>query len=239
VFLKWVYSYIDIAFYVGTHNKAYFKSFGLKENQLVFAPHAIDNGRFERTPDNKTKALKWRENLGIKSGDIVFLYAGKLDENKNTRMLADAFVWVNEPSTHLLIAGNGVCEESLKQAFGSKANIHFLPFQNQTLMPDLYAMADVFVLPSLSETWGLSINEAMASGKPVLVSDTCGAAIDLVQEGVNGYVFQSGSKKDLKEKMKKFIQPETNLKKMGNASLSIIKDWNYERDCVAIESVFN
>lgn len=238
IFLSWVYSHIDIALYVGTHNKTYFKKSGLKEKQLVFAPHAIDNKRFFATEDMSPMALNWKEELGIKTSDRILLYAGKLDENKNTRMLTDIFLEVNEPSCHLVIAGSGVCEEGLKKDFESRANIHFLPFQNQSQMPDLYSMADIFVLPSISETWGLSINEAMASGKPVLVSDACGAAIDLVKDGINGYVFRSNHKHDLKEKMHHLLHPATDLKQMGAASLSIIKDWNYDKDAEAIESLF-
>lgn len=239
IFLKWVYRNIDMALYVGTLNKVYFKSFGLKETQLKFAPHAIDNDRFLKTENIKNKAIEWRQNLGIQPADIMFLYAGKLDENKNTILLANAFVKVSNANSYLLIAGNGTCEEGLKKEFENYKNIHFLPFQNQSLMPVLYAMADVFVLPSLSETWGLSINEAMASGKPVLVSDTCGAAIDLVQNGVNGFIFRSRDEKDLLDKMRKLLEQENDRQKMGNASLEIIKEWNYEKDCMAIESLFN
>ncbi|MEO8961721.1 MAG: glycosyltransferase family 4 protein [Ginsengibacter sp.] len=237
LFLKWVYSYIDVALYVGTHNRAYYKSFGVKDSQLVFAPHAIDNSRFSETAPIKTAALVWRSSLGIEPQDIVFLYAGKLDKNKNTRILASVFVELDTSHTHLLIAGSGICKESLKKSFGNHTNVHFLPFQNQSLMPDVYAMANVFVLPSIAETWGLSINEAMASEKPVLVSDTCGAAIDLVQNGVNGFIFRSGDEKDLKDKMRKLLDSAADLQKMGNASLEIIKKWNYEMDCNAIESL--
>lgn len=239
LFLKWVYRHIDIALYVGARNKAYFKNFGLKESQLVFAPQSADNERFGEVSNKKAEELAWREYLRIRPGGIVFLYAGKLDENKNTALLANAFVSVRESNTYLVIAGNGVCEENLRNEFENYKNIYFLPFQNQSQMPVLYAMADVFVLPSVSETWGLSINEAMASGKPVLVSDTCGAAIDLVKEGINGYTFYSGNEKDLEDKMKKLLEPATDLKKMGNASLEIMKDWNYERVCIAIESLFD
>ncbi|MEO6134540.1 MAG: glycosyltransferase family 4 protein [Ginsengibacter sp.] len=239
LFLKWVYSHIDIALYVGTHNRAYYKSFGVKDSQLVFAPHAIDNERFGDTANRKSEVLEWRRALQIDPQDIVFLYAGKLDENKNTAMLARVFIELDTSHAHLLIAGNGTCEESLKQSFGHNSNVHFLPFQNQSQMPVLYAMADIFVLPSISETWGLSVNEAMASGKAVLVSDSCGAAVDLVQNGKNGFIFRSGDEKDLKEKMLKFLERETDLQKMGIASFEIIQNWNYEMDCKVIESLFN
>ncbi|MEO5968011.1 MAG: glycosyltransferase family 4 protein [Ferruginibacter sp.] len=240
LFLTWVYRYVDKALYVGTHNKEYYKSFGLAESQLVFAPHAIENERFFKETESQTiEAINWRQKLNIKLNQIVFLYAGKLDENKNTEMLARVFSEHDLDGSQLVIVGNGKCEESLKNSFSKQKNINFLPFQNQKQMPEIYAMADVFVLPSLSETWGLSINEAMASGKAIIASDTCGAAIDLVKDGINGYTFFSNNYNDLSEKIINILNPLTDLKKMGNASLEIIKDWSYQNDCLAIENILN
>lgn len=241
VFLKWVYRNIDMALYVGKYNKAYFKSFGLKESQLVFAPHAIDNERFKVNEQYVSCAADFKKKLSIPKDHLVFLYAGKLEEKKNVSLLLDTFSQILDPKVTLLIVGNGPLEQSLKKKFGKYSNIIFIDFQNQRDMPAVYQIADIFVLPSKGplETWGLSINEAMASGKPVLVSDTCGAAIDLVQNGVNGFIFRSRDEKDLLDKMRKLLEPGTDLQKMGNASLEIIKEWNYEKDCMAIESLFN
>ena len=75
------------------------------------------------------------------------------------------------------------------------------------MMPSVYKSADVFVLPSggPGETWGLAVNEAMAAGKPVLVSDKCGCAPDLVDDGVNGFVFKNGQVDDLKDKLERMV----------------------------------
>ncbi len=237
LFLTWVYKNIDNAFYVGTHNKVYYKNFGLREDQLIFAPHAIDNIRFKPKEKQNQLSLEKRSLLGIEPDEIVFLYAGKLDENKNTAFLAKAFLKTNNINSHLLIVGNGVCEKSLKKEFMNYKNIHFLPFQNQLQMPDLYAMADVFVLPSISETWGLSINEAMASGKALLISDSCGAAIDLVQNGINGFTFISDNEVDLVAKIEEMHKNKLQLKIMGDASLNLIESWNYEKYCISIEKL--
>ena len=75
---------------------------------------------------------------------------------------------------------NYVAEQKLK-------HVHFLGFRNQTQLPACYALADVFVLPSRYEAWGLVVNEAMCSGLPIIASDKVGAARDLVREGVNGF----------------------------------------------------
>ena len=106
-------------------------------------------------------------------------------------------------------------------------------------MPVVYRLGDVFVLPSAgpNETWGLSINEAMASGKPVLVSNRCGGAIDLVAEGENGYVFQSGNQNELAEQMNMMLYQD--LHKMGAASKEKIHNFTYNHFLNALTSVLN
>ena len=235
ILLRWVYQHVDRAFYVGSHNKAYYKSFGLKEKQLAFAPHAIDNERFEKNSHNQEYRKSRREALGIATTDTVFLYAGKLDENKNVGLLAAAFTRLTHPDIHLMIAGSGPEEVRLKTNFATNPKIHFLPFHNQEEMPALYGMADVFVLPSKAETWGLAINEAMACGKAIIASTGCAAATDLVQEAINGYVFKSDSIEDLLAKLKLIMEDNDKLASMGRASQEIISNWNFEHICGALE----
>ncbi|MGN6296290.1 MAG: glycosyltransferase [Ginsengibacter sp.] len=236
IFLKWVYSHVDKALFVGTRNKEYYLKYGLRTEQLIFCPHAIDNDRFMEDPINSAKATKWNSELNVPLRSTGFLYAGKLDDNKNVRLLLEAFVKV-PGKNYLIIAGNGALENEFKKLYSNNTNIFFLPFQNQQIMPVVYRMADVFVLPSKTETWGLGINEAMACGSAVLVSDSCGAATDLVEEGGNGFTFKSGNREDLIEKMVRFSNDKEALKKMHKESTDKIKNWNYERDCIAIESL--
>ncbi|PZQ98737.1 MAG: glycosyl transferase family 1, partial [Flavobacterium psychrophilum] len=75
---------IDHALYVGTNNKQYFLKHGLKESQLEFAPHAIDNERFSNGADVfEEEALKWRQELGLGTDEVVVLFAGKFEPKKN------------------------------------------------------------------------------------------------------------------------------------------------------------
>ena len=236
IFLKWVYSHVDKALYVGTHNRNYFLRSGLRESQLVFVPHAVDNDRFSGNDEKFSEAAAaWREKLNIAAEEIVFLFAAKLDDNKNAALLIESFAALEKQNIHLVIAGNGDKEKQLYSAYEGYEHIHFLPFQNQSNMPVLYRVGDVFVIPSRSETWGLSINEAMACSRVILASNACGAAVDLVKDGTNGYVFESGNASDLKDKMQKCISDKNELKKCGAASFDLIKDWNYEHACKAIE----
>ena len=181
VFLTWVYRHVDKAFYVGTHNKAYFLKHGLKEKQLVYAPHAIDNDRFaDPTGEYAKQAKQWRKELAIAENQKVILFAGKLETKKNPFFLITLAKELPTNEYKIVFVGSGPLEENLKNQ--ATENCIFLGFQNQKMMPIVYRLADVFVLPSLGpgETWGLAINEALACGIPVIASNKCGGAVDLI-----------------------------------------------------------
>jgi glycosyltransferase involved in cell wall biosynthesis len=238
--LKWIYSYIDRAFYVGSANKAYFKKCGLKESQLVFAPHAIDNERFSE--NRQIEALDFRKYLNIQEADILVLFAGKLEIKKDPKILLKAFAELGRENIHLLFVGNGVLEDELKskcEELTNPALVHFLPFQNQQTMPVIYQSCDLFCLPSKGpgETWGLAVNEAMACSKAVLVSDKVGCAVDLVKEGYNGAIFKAGSLASLTQHLTQLINMgKENFAGMGLNSKKIISDWTFEKQVSAIES---
>lgn len=232
--LRWVYSYVDHAFYVGSNNRAYFRKYGLTDRQLTFAPHAVDNGRFGA--ERAAEVMELRRSLGIADNDIVILFAGKLDEKKAPVLLLDTFLKLNKPDVHLLFAGEGEQNHILRQKAEGQCNIHFLPFQNQSYMPVVYQCCDLFCLPSKgpAETWGLAVNEAMACGKAILVSDKVGCAVDLVSDE-NGAVFNSGNMGELTEALTKLLSSRENLNQLGLASKKSIQPWNFTHIAIAIE----
>lgn len=192
VFLKWVYTHVDKVFYVGTHNKNYYLAHGIKYSQLVEAPHAIDNNRF--ATDKKEYQTILNEllvTLDFHRTDIVLLFAGKLELKKNPFFILELAKRIKDSNFKFLIVGNGQLEKEIKMASVNDNRIKFLDFQNQTMMPVLYRLASFFVLPSTGpgETWGLALNEALASGIPVIASDKCGGAIDLLNSS-NGYLLK-------------------------------------------------
>lgn len=235
--LRWVYKHVDHAFYVGTNNRAYFKKYGLKDHQLSFAPHAIDNIRFE--DEDKVAAKELRLSLNIGSHEILILYAGKFEAVKNVSLLLSAFINLNKPGIHLLLVGNGIEEIGLKQKAQQSslsANIHFMAFQNQSRMPVIYQAADLFCLPSTSETWGLAVNEAMACSKAVLVSDNVGCAVDLVKDGYNGGIFKSQSLASLSQRLELLLdQDKGGLVLMGAHSKQTINHWTFQKQVSIIE----
>jgi len=237
IFLKWLYRHIDYAFYNGINNKAYFKKYGLNNDQLTFAPHAIDNERF--AAERKAEVLLFKQTLGFAATDLLVLFAGKLEDKKDPGLLLDAFIALNEPKIHLLFAGNGALETMLKSKAEPNKNIHFIDFQNQTYMPVIYQASDLFCLPSKgpAESWGLTVNEAMAAGKAILVSDKCGCAADLVKNEENGIIFKSGSLDSLVSSLKKLTENKNLLANYGKTSCAIIKPWNFLNIVKAIENL--
>lgn len=239
--LWYVYRHVDLAFYVGTNNKDYYRWAGLKERQLIFAPHAIDNDRFFDTPERSygELATNWRKQLGFETSDVVVLYAGKLEPKKNPALLLAAVQKYNilhSDKIKLLFVGNGELETSLKSTAEGDKNIAFLDFKNQSQMPVVYRLGNIFCLPSKGpyETWGLAINEALACNIPVIVSDKVGCAVDLVHEGQTGVVFKSDDVEDLLKAIRQMVE----LVQQGlfqKKPETFIQKWSFEQQVEAIE----
>ena len=103
-------------------------------------------------------------------------------------------------------------------------------FINQSQMPYYYLTADVYVMCSgLGETWGLSVNEAMNVGLPVIVSDSCGSAYDLVKDGINGKVFETGNIENLRTSIESFLyKNKTEREEIKKVSLEILDRYSYK-----------
>jgi glycosyltransferase involved in cell wall biosynthesis len=229
IFLTWIYWHIDKAFYAGEYNKQYFLEYGLKPDQLAFMPHAVDNNRFHSYIGSEAP-------LEFDETDIVLLYAGKFEPVKNLEFLIRAFMKVKSRTLKLVLAGSGPLEESLKLIAARDQRIFFLPFQNQSAMPGIYRLCDIFVLPSASETWGLAVNEAMACEKPVVVSSKCGCSIDLVHE--NGFIFDPQKIEELSAIMERIAESgKTKLAQFGKLSWQRIQKYSLEAQASAVERV--
>jgi glycosyltransferase involved in cell wall biosynthesis len=107
-------------------------------------------------------------------------------------------------------------------------NVFFFEGVNWQEVPIYLSLSDVLVLPSYSEPWGLVVNEAMACGLPVLVSEKCGSAYDLVQSGVNGFTFSPLDVKEISENLLKFMNDEVDIAEMAKASKKIIQEYSPE-----------
>lgn len=239
VVLSWIYRHIDVAIAVGSNNRDYFRWCGVPADHIRMAPHAIDTARFA-DPDgaHAQRAAQWRDELGIPPAAHVLLYAGKLQPKKDPLLLLQAFVSCGVPG-HLVFVGNGPLEAELRARAQGRADVHFLPFQNQQAMPGVYRLGDVFVLPSRGpgETWGLALNEALASHRPVIAGSKVGGARDLVTDGVNGWTFQSANLEQLTAVIGKALGSEpSTLAAMGAAAGLESERWSIPAAAAGIEA---
>ena len=178
-------------FYVGQRNREYLLHHGVPAERLFFSPHCVDNDWF-RNGSAAARAAAGERTPGI--GRILFV--GKLVGRKHPldAVRAAALVRARGEPVEMTFAGSGELQDSLAQAAHAEGlPTRFLGFVNQSRMPAVYASADLVVLPSDgSETWGLTINEAMACGVPAVVSDAVGCGPDLIEAGRTGAVFPEG-----------------------------------------------
>jgi glycosyltransferase involved in cell wall biosynthesis len=196
---------------VGTHNREYYRAFGVPESRLFPCPHSIDVERFAGTGnDYEQQAANWRARLGIKSECKTVLFAGKFEPNKRPIEFMKCFLSHNRNDTVLIMVGDGQLADNVRTlASRHPEQVRVLPFQNQSMMPIVYRLSDIFVLPSKGETWGLAVNEALACGRKVLVSDRVGCAADIVHPGWNGDVFACGNWTECGEKLNHLLNDTT------------------------------
>lgn len=236
--LTYIYRNVNYALYVGVNSKAYFKAHGLKEKQLQYAPHAVDNNRFAEPDDTYTEqAAEWREKLGLSHNDFVILFAGKLQSEKDPFFILDLAKQLTDAHYKFLIVGNGPMEQEIKEAAKADSRFIFLDFQNQHKMPVVYRLGDVFLLSSQSETWGLGINEAMACGLPVVVTDRCGGAIDLIQG--NGIIVKKGDTKAAAQYIEMIASNEDAYRLAANRSKEIIKNFSFDNIVNNVTTLLN
>ncbi len=177
------------ALFVGQHNRAYFRHHGIDDQRLHRSPPAVDPEHFSPAPQVREEAAAWRNRLRLERSQPLVLFVGKLQSIKRPLLVLSAFRRARLGHAALAFVGSGELGDELRAAVGDDPQVHLLGFRNQGAMPAIYAAADLLVLPSVSETWGLVVNEAFAMGLPALVSDRVGCAPDMIADRDTGAVF--------------------------------------------------
>jgi glycosyltransferase involved in cell wall biosynthesis len=181
--LRQVYSWPTGILVPGRANRAYCERFGVLREKLHPCPHSIEVGRFAPPQaEYEAEAARWRSELQIGPYHKVLLYAGKFEPKKRPVELMRAVSRLRDPAVMLILVGGGALHGEIDAlAMAEPSRFRVLPFQNQSRMPVVYRLGDIFVLPSgYRESWGLAVNEALACGTPVIVSDRVGCAADVV-----------------------------------------------------------
>jgi glycosyltransferase involved in cell wall biosynthesis len=222
---------------IGARNREFYRQFGAPEDILFSMPYAVDNGFFQaRCAEARPQRESFRQSLGLRPGRPVILFAAKFTKVKAPEELLAAFTllhrgWSGDAAPYLVFVGDGPLRSQLEeQARPLGDAVRFPGFRNQSELPALYDLCDVFVLPSRFEPWGLVVNEVMNAGRPVIVSDRVGAAPDLVEDGANGFIYPSGDVAALASRLRQIVESPSLRAKMGERSLKRIASWDFEAD---------
>ena len=238
--LKGLFSRIGVFLSVGSLNEEYYRHYGVPHTSIFNVPYCVDNEFFQNRHHEllaHKEELKRRE--GIAPGATVILFASKMMPRKRAMDLLIAYHRIRGVTDATLVfVGDGAERPALERyAMQNELDtVRFTGFKNQTELPAYFAMADVFVLPSENEPWGLIINEAMNFELPIVTTNEVGAAPDLVRHGENGYMYTSGDVDALARILLCIIRDEGLRKNMGKRSLEIINNWGFKEDVHGIVS---
>jgi glycosyltransferase involved in cell wall biosynthesis len=233
--------HLDGCLAAGTWSSDYFEKYGASPDHIFKIPHCVDNRRFEQEMLRlRPQREQLRRNWGIPPDAIVYLFAGKFIPVKRPLDFVNAIgrVSVTRPKVIAgpqavgksevfgLMAGDGPLREPCgEQARRSGAPVRFAGFLNQSQIAEAYAAADALVLPSETETWGMVVNEAMASGLPCIVSDRVGCGPDAIDRGVTGDIHAMGNVDALAELMAQYADP-AKLAAMGQNAKRKIESYS-------------
>jgi len=223
--VSFLLSNVDKCLAIGTRNRDFYLRRGFKAENIGSMPYCVDNDHFRQKAE-ATDVSALRAELGMDADRPVILYASKLMRRKFSDHLLQAYAQLPEPRPYLLYVGDGELRAALEAEVKVQnlGDVRFLGFRNQSELPAFYALADIFVLPSINETWGLVINEAMNAGCAIISTDQVGSAVDLVEHGKNGYVLKAGDIPALTDALNSCLDQER-LAAMQAESLKRIEHW--------------
>lgn len=235
---------VDAVLPIGTLNAAYWDVYlGAAVPQFLM-PYAVDNDFFRSRSEAASggRAALARE-LGLVAGRQVVLFASKLQTRKRCADLLAAYRRLcaerrggrlAEP--YLLVVGDGEERAALEAASAGEDGVRFCGFRNQSVLPGFFDLADVFVLPSQHEPWGLIVNEVMNAGRAVILSDDVGCQPDLITDGVEGCVFAVGDVDSLTAALHRVLDDPGTAARMGAQGQRRIARWSFEQDVEALQA---
>jgi glycosyltransferase involved in cell wall biosynthesis len=207
-------------------------SLGIPANRVTLTPYCVDNDWWMQQSKLVDRAAV-RASWGISPNDVVIVFSAKLQHWKRPLDLLRAFAKANLSNAFLLYAGTGPLLphlESEAARLGIASRVRFLGFVNQSQLPGVYTSADLLILPSEFEPFGVVVNEAMCCGCAAAASDRCGAARDLVVPVCPDFVFRCGGVDALAELMRRAFADPARLKELSRAALAHVQTWSPERN---------
>ena len=232
-----IYQEVDALFLPAPSHVPDYKSWGVSEKVMHFGVNVVDNESF--LDGVKVARLSEAEHRRrLKLPKRYLLGVGRQILQKNWMTLLEAWLGFKkrQPSSelNLVLVGNGPERSKLEDRIRSAGmkDVHLHDFVSQDEVVRYYALAEASILPSRGETWGVVVNEAMASGLPVIVSRQCGCASTLVRDGENGWLIDSQKVDSIEEAICGLeCASKLQLAEMGAKSREIISEWGLNRFC--------
>ena len=228
----------------GTRQARYLARFRVKQDRITVAQMTVDVNAIRRfcSKDRSATRSAARARWGMSADERIVLYVGRLEVYKGVQELLSAFgrAVKEEHDLRLAIAGDGSLRPRV-EAIAAKADCHII-YLGRLSGDDVlraYLAADLLVLPSLFEPWGLVVNEAMACGLPVIVSDHVGCADDLVRHGETGVVVGAGRVTELTSAIRQLVRDAPARIRMGQATERLISDWTLRNEARNIISAWD
>ena len=210
----------------GEHTTRYLVHYGAKEERVTHYPFSsLYEKDILAAPVTREEKEVLRKELGISEKHMV-LAIGQMIHRKGFDVLLHAAKDL-DPDTGIYFVGGEAKEEyiTLTKELGLQS-VHFLGFQKKDVLAKYYKASDVFVLPTREDIWGLVINEALAYGLPTITTDRCVAGLELIEDGINGYVVPVEDAAALTEKIKAVLG--SNQEAMGKAALEKVRPYTLE-----------
>jgi len=230
----------------GRPHADYMKTLGMPQGRIFLGYDTVDNAYFSTRAAHvrgQEPAIRAEYKLPAK----YFLASARFIEKKNLARLIEAYARYRsladsakvEVIWELVLLGDGALRQELEiaaETFAVTQWIHMPGFKQYPELPVFYGLAGAFLHASTTEQWGLVVNEAMASGLPVLISSRCGCTQDLVQEGVNGHALDPHNIEEMARRMFEISTLGQQLAEMGEGSQRIISHWGPERFAAGLKS---
>lgn len=227
---------------VGSLASSYLQKLSLQQKPVFFFPYAVDVNWFEEKSNlARCNCSRLRRELGLRENDYVVLGVMKWSIREDPLTLIDALLKaaVNVPSIKLLLVGDGPLKQEVADRFFQYPELLVAPgYAEYSKLPSYYGIADVFVHPAKSEPYGVSVQEAMACGLPVIVSDKVGAAVDFIEVGCNGDIFPVGDVDRLKDLLVLYASRAIRLSNREPA-LRKAEEWSYSRTLAEFQRCLN
>jgi glycosyltransferase involved in cell wall biosynthesis len=210
-------------------------SLGLRRDRVTLTPYTVDNDWWTEHC-NKVDRFAVRASWGASPEDTVILFSAKLQSWKRPFDLLRAFAKATISNALLVFAGEGPLRDELEseaEALGVAPRVRFLGFVNQSMLPEVYRSADVMVLPSEYEPFGVVVNEAMCCGCPVIASDRVGSGRDLIAPTESSFIYPCGDVDALANLLRRVTTSRALLESVGRTCLAHMRTWSPEHNIAA------